>query len=129
MYLGFYSNWLLSPKRTKYVESLVCRTCKGFARLKCTWCKVNLTFSQLLFSLLVPQETVLQHQVPGGGEGGAQRGVQGDPREKEGRGGAGGQGRGGGAGGQGWGGGQGGGGGAGGQGGGVSPRVGPGSLP
>ena len=52
-----FSNWLLSPKLTKYVNSLVCRTCKGLARLKCTWCKVSLMFSQLCFSLLVPQET------------------------------------------------------------------------
>ena len=100
-----FSNWLLSPKLTKYVESLVCRTCKGFARLKYTWCKVNLMFSQLCVQFAcLPGNSVLQHQVPGGGEGGALSGVQGDPREEEGRGGAGGQG------------------------GGVSPGVGPGSL-
>ena len=39
-----FSQWLLSPKLTKYVSSLVCRSCKGRARLKCSWYKVGLKF-------------------------------------------------------------------------------------
>ena len=42
-----FSQWLLSPELTKYVDNLVCRTCKGMARLKCSWCKVSLKFPEL----------------------------------------------------------------------------------